>query len=162
MGRLGYGVLVIAIAGWILTVGAGGALLTRLDSWYYSLSFPSWKPPDWLFGPAWTAIFLAAGFAWWLAWEPAAGQASLRAAIVAAFLLNAALNLFWSYLFFWRRRPDWALLEVPFLAGSIVLMIWTTSLARPLAGSFVVPYLLWVLFASVLNRAVVRRNQPFR
>jgi translocator protein len=151
--------ILLAACGLIVTAG-GGALVTQLGPWYYGLDQPSWKPPDWLFGPAWTTIFLCMGWAFVLAWSkvPSVGG---RAMLFGVFALNSGMNLLWSYLFFRRRRPDWALIEVfPFI-GSILLMIVVTAPLDVRAGWAFAPYLIWVLFATVLNAAIVRRNAPF-
>ncbi|MBL8987257.1 MAG: tryptophan-rich sensory protein [Gemmatimonadetes bacterium] len=153
--------IVIAIVAWVVGVGAGGVLLTRRGAWYDGLRKPAWQPPDWLFGPAWTAIYLAAAWAWWQAWGPAAARPGLQLGIVVAFLANGLLNLGWSYLFFWRRRPDWALLEVRLLLVSIVMLIAVIAPVDRAAAWLIVPYLVWVGFASILNAALVRLNRPF-
>ncbi len=153
--------IIIVIVAWVVGLGAGGALLTRLGPWYDGLRKPGWKPPDWLFGPVWTGIFLAAGWAWWEGWGAAAEQPGSRLAIAVAFLANGLLNLLWSYLFFWRRRPDWALIEVRLLLASIVMLIAVLAPVDRGAAWLIVPYLVWVGFASILNAAVVRLNAPF-
>jgi len=157
----GYSVTAIALAasGLVLTA-AGGALVTQLGPWYYGLKKPSWQPPDWLFGPAWTLIFLLMGAAFVLSWEQVPSSLG-RLRLFGLFAVNAGLNTLWSFLFFGRRRPDLALIEaVPFF-GSIVLLIVTVApLDRRAAWAFV-PYLCWVTFATMLNIAIVRRNAPF-
>ncbi|MDX2060354.1 MAG: TspO/MBR family protein [Gemmatimonadales bacterium] len=153
--------IVIAIVAWVVGVGAVGVLLTRRGAWYEGLRKPAWQPPDWLFGPVWTAIYLAAASAWWQAWGPAAARPGSQLGIVVAFLANGLLNLGWSYLFFWRRRPDWALLEVRLLLVSIVMLIAVIAPVNRAAAWLIVPYLVWVGFASILNAALVRLNGPF-
>ncbi len=157
----GYSVTAIALAASGLVVtAAGGALVTQLGPWYYGLKKPSWQPPDWLFGPAWTLIFLLMGAAFVLSWEQVPSSLG-RLRLFGLFAVNAGLNTLWSFLFFGRRRPDLALIEaVPFF-GSIVLLIVTVApLDRRAAWAFV-PYLCWVTFATMLNIAIVRRNAPF-
>jgi len=157
----GYSVTAIALAASGLVVtAAGGALVTQLGPWYYGLKKPSWQPPDWLFGPAWTLIFLLMGAAFVLSWEQVPSSLG-RLRLFGLFAMNAGLNTLWSFLFFGRRRPDLALFEaVPFF-GSIVLLIVTVApLDRRAAWAFV-PYVCWVTFATVLNIAIVRRNAPF-
>ena len=151
-------ILTAAIAATAL--GAMGALVTDLSPWYYSLRKPAWQPPDWLFGPVWTLIFGLAALAGILAWREAWGSAD-RARIIGLFTLNAALNVGWSWLFFRLHRPDWALLEVGFLWLSIVvLMVALWPMSRT-ASWLLLPYLLWVSFATVLNIAIVQLNRPF-
>lgn len=145
---------------WGIVVAVVGAWLTRLGPWYDALRRPSWQPPDWAFGPAWTVILGLASYAAWLGWVQAPGPA-LRYAVVGQFVLNGVLNMLWSELFFRRRRPDWALLEVPLLWLSILGLILTLRPFAPVAALCLVPYLLWVSFAAVLNRAIVLLNRPF-
>lgn len=157
-GRLWKPVVIAALAA--IALGVLGALVTDLSPWYYALRKPSWQPPDWLFGPVWTTIFGLAAIAGVLAWRNAPMRTA-RSRIVALFVVNGVLNLGWSWLFFRLHRPDWALYEVGFLWLSIVALIvalWPFS--RP-AAALLVPYLVWVTFAGVLNFAVVRLNQPF-
>ncbi|MBV9538169.1 MAG: tryptophan-rich sensory protein [Acidisphaera sp.] len=154
---------VIAGLGAIATAVAG-ALLTKLGAWYRDLRKPSWQPPDWLFGPAWTVIFALAAYAAGAGWESAPDEAT-RTTIVGLFVANALLNMFWSWLFFTRQRPDWALVEVAALWLSIfALIVVLAPVSAPLstpASLAMVPYLLWVSFASFLNLTIVRLNRPF-
>ena len=157
----GFSVTAIALAaGGLVVTAAGGALVTQLGPWYYGLKKPAWQPPDWLFGPAWTTIFLCMAVSFVLSWNqlPDAGA---KARLFGLFALNGGLNTLWSFLFFGRRRPDLALIEiVPFFGSIVLLTVTVAPLDRRAAWAFV-PYLCWVLFASVLNIAIVRRNAPF-
>jgi tryptophan-rich sensory protein len=145
---------------WGIAVAGMGAWLTKLGPWYYQLRKPSWQPPDWLFGPAWTVILALASYAAWLGWE-AADTPGERLRVVVLFAVNGVLNIAWSPLFFTLRRPDWALVEVPFLWLSLVAMIAGLAPLSTTAALLIVPYLLWVSFATVLNRTIVRLNAPF-
>lgn len=149
-----------AAAGWGLAVAIVGGLLTELSPWYYALRNPSWKPPDWLFGPAWSVILVLASYAAWLGWENA-GSSAGRTAVVVLFIANGLLNMVWSWLFFKRRRPDHALVEVAFLWLSIAAIIAVLAPISPTGSLAMAPYLVWVSYASVLNRAIVARNRPF-
>jgi translocator protein len=153
--------LAIAIAAmWGLLVAGLGAWLTELSPWYYALRKPAWQPPDWLFGPAWSVILALASLAAFLAWRNAQDRPS-RILIIVLFSANGVLNLLWSPLFFTRRRPDWALAEVPFLWLSIMAPIVLLAPISRAASLLMVPYLVWVSFALVLNLAIVRLNRPF-
>lgn len=152
----------IAVAAlWGLLTGGLGAALTRLGPWYYGLRKPSWQPPDWLFGPAWTLILGLASAAAVLAWRGTADPGT-HTLIVVLFVANGLLNMGWSLLFFTLRRPDWAMIEVVPLWLSILALVIFLAPASRLASWLVVPYLLWVSFASVLNLAIIRRNAPFK
>lgn len=151
-------VLLAALAA--LAVAGLGGLMTDIGPWYQALVKPSWQPPDWLFGPAWTAIFALSALAAARAWEDAPDRAS-REWMLALFALNAFLNVLWSLLFFRLRRPDWALLEVGLLWLSVLALIVVLSRYSPRAGWLLSPYLAWVAFAALLNFTVVQLNRPF-
>jgi len=143
-----------------ISVAALGASATDLGPWYYALHKPSWQPPDWLFGPAWTLIYGLIALAGIKAWNAARDRRQgLR--IIGVFALNALLNVGWSELFFHFQRPDWALLEVVAFWLSIVVLIVTAGSVSPVAWWLLAPYLAWVTFAGLLNLAVVRLNAPF-
>jgi tryptophan-rich sensory protein len=101
-----------------------------------------------------------ASLAAYIAWQNAPDQRS-RVLIVVLFCINGVLNILWSPLFFRWQRPDWALIEVPFLWLSILAPIVLLAPLSRTASLLLVPYLLWVSFATVLNLAIVRLNQPF-
>ncbi|RYD47159.1 MAG: tryptophan-rich sensory protein [Sphingomonadales bacterium] len=151
--------VVFAVA-WALILSVGGGLLTTIGPWYRELKKPSWQPPDWLFGPAWTIILGLAAWAFVLAWR-GTSDAGDHALLLALYAINGVCHFLWSPLFFKLRRPDWALWETPFLWGSIFAL---TIFLRPmseLASWWVVPYLVWVSFAWILNWRIVRLNAPF-
>lgn len=151
---------VLAAALAAMGVAALGALTTELGPWYYRLRKPDWQPPDWLFGPAWTVIFALAALAGVLYWRRAMSR-NERLQVLAAFALNAFVNTSWSLLFFRLKRPDWALYEVGFLWLSIVLLIVLLRRGSRPAASLLIPYLIWVSFAAVLNWKIVQLNAPF-
>lgn len=151
---------VLIAAAVAISVAALGGTLTDIGPWYQNLKKPSWQPPDWLFGPAWTVIFTFATVSAVYAWRNARDRIE-REWVVGLFALNGFLNVLWSTLFFRLRRPDWALIEVAFLWMSILLpMIVFWRFSKP-ASLYLFPYLLWVTFAAILNLAVVRLNAPF-
>jgi benzodiazapine receptor len=109
----------------------------------------------------WSTIFLCAAVAFVLAWSAENATPEARSRLLVAYLVNAVLNVLWSLLFFRMRRPDWALVEVVALWISIVAMMWALAPLSKLGAALILPYLAWVSFASVLNRAIVRLNAPF-
>lgn len=135
-----------------------GALVTDLGPWYYSLDVPAWKPPDWLFGPAWTVIFSLAALSGYLSWSRSRRYSPNHARVLALFAINALLNIAWSVLFFRAHRLDWALLEVVLLWLSIAALIYFTGRVSRLAGALLLPYLMWVSFAGYLNFVLLRLN----
>jgi tryptophan-rich sensory protein len=151
---------ILIAAVWGILVAGTGAFLTELTPWYRALRRPSWQPPDWLFGPAWTVILACASVSLYLGLR----QAETRDRswlLVGLFVLNGVLNIVWSPLFFRLRRPDWALAEVPLLWLSILVpMVLLLPVSRT-AGLLMLPYLLWVSFAAFLNLTIVRLNHPF-
>ncbi|MDX1605969.1 MAG: TspO/MBR family protein [Candidatus Competibacterales bacterium] len=151
--------LLVALLATFAVAGLGG-LLTTLGPWYYGLQQPAWKPPDWLFGPVWTTIFVLIALAGATAWIQAPDRTA-QVRILAAFGLNAVLNVLWSGLFFALQRPDWALYEIGPLWLSIALLIAVVGRYSRLAAGLLLPYLGWVGFAAALNYAVVRLNGPF-
>lgn len=153
--------LTIAVAVFITisTLGIGG-VMTEVGPWYRDLRKPSWNPPNWLFGPAWTVILGLACWAGIAAWNAAPGPGS-KLLVAGLFGANVVFHMLWSPLFFTWKRPDWALIEVPFLWASILALIIGLEPFSPLSSWLLLPYLLWVSFATFLNYTIVRLNPPF-
>jgi len=127
--------------------------LPAISEWYSTLKKPSWTPPTWLFGPVWTALYLMMAVAGWLVWRQAGWSRAL-----AMFAIQLALNAAWSWLFFGLRRPGIAFAEIALLWSAILgtlVLFWRTS---PPATGLLLPYLLWVSYAAVLNLAIWRLN----
>lgn len=157
--RLHWRSLVLCFAISFGIAGIGNAL-TELGPWYYQLKQPPWKPPDAAFGIIWTVIFSLCAVSAWLAWH-AALSSGRRAKVVGLYLCNGALNIFWSFLYFYLHRPDWAMWEWLSLWLSVlwlVLGLWRES---RLASLLVLPYLIWVSIAGVLNYNTIILNGPF-
>lgn len=152
---------ILVAGGSALALGVIGGLTTPIGTWYRSLRKPSFQPPDWAFGPAWTIILGCAAAAAVIAWNAAATPAE-RADILILFGVNAVFFLAWSPLFFVAKRPDWARIEVIFLWASVLALTIGLRPISPTASWLVAPYLVWVSFAAVLNHAIVRLNGPFR
>ncbi len=148
----------IAILLSLLIGGLGGAA-TEIGPWYFQLQKPSWQPPDWLFGPAWTTIYILTSIAGVKAWRRA--DEVQRRYFLGALLLNLVLNLLWSLIFFTSQRPDIALLEVVPLWLSILLMVLLVRGYSPQSALLMLPYLGWVAFATYLNWTIVQLNAPF-
>ena len=131
------------------TAGLGGAL-TDLGPWYFTLKHPGWKPPDAAFGVIWTTIFTLCAISGWLAWQ-AANTPALRRRVLVLFGVNAVLNILWSALYFKLQRPDWALIEVVFLWASVLALCVMLRPFSVLASWLIVPYFVWVSFATILK-----------
>ncbi len=138
-----------------LAVGAAGALLTRphLGAWYRDLRKPRWNPPDVVFGPVWTALYVMMAVAAWLVWR---AGAPFR---LVPFAVQLALNLGWSGLFFALRRPGVAAVELVLLWLAIVTTMIAFAPASLTAALLLVPYLLWVTFAGALNVRIWALNR---
>lgn len=160
VGRFSLTSIVIAVSTLSL-LAVLGAWLTDTGPWYRELRKPWFQPPDFLFAPAWTTIFVCIGCAGVLAWHAPLASARDRTLLLIAFGTNFGLNSVWSWLFFSKRRPDVALVEVVLFWLSIVAMV---VVVRPLSTAAVwllMPYLGWVTFASLLNQRIVALNAPF-
>lgn len=142
------------------TVSGLGSVATDTGPWYQALDKPTWQPPDGVFGPVWTAIYILIALSAAMAWTFAPDR-PLRVRVASLFALNAVLNLMWTVLFFALRRPDWALVEIALLWLSIVALIVVVAPASRVAAWLLAPYLAWVSFAAALNFAIVRLNAPF-
>ncbi len=138
------------------SVAAVPGIVFRPGSWYQALNKPAWRPPDRVFGPVWLIVYVLIAISGWLVWDK--GNGEMMHFALAVFGLQLILNGLWSTVFFGLRRPGWAFLEIIFLFAAIV---WTVVLFHPInvtAAYLLLPYLLWVAFAAVLNFSVWRRN----
>ena len=151
---------VIAAILWAVILGGAGGLLTEIGEWYRNLKKPSWQPPDWLFGPAWTIILGLAAWALVIVWGEATST-NEKLVIAGIYAANFICHLAWSPLFFKYKRPDWALIEVVPLWLSVTAMMLVNWSFSPAAGAMILPYFLWVSFASALNAKIVQLNGPF-
>ena len=150
--------IIVAALITIAVLGIGGAM-TTVGPWYRALRKPTWNPPDWIFGPAWTLILALAAWAGVIGWSNT--DVSGHWLIGTLFAINIVFHGLWSPLFFNLRRPDWALIEVPFLWLSILALMIALAPISTLACFLLLPYLLWVAFAAFLNWTIVRMNPPF-
>lgn len=154
--------LIFAIVICFATAGLGSALTTPgLEPWYAGINKPSFNPPNWIFGPVWTVLFLAMAVALWRIWRvvPIDAQSALmRRKALIAFGVQLALNVTWSASFFYLQNPVLALgVIVVFLASLLACVAFFRSLDRIAAWLFA-PYIAWVSFASLLNAAIVALN----
>lgn len=148
----------IALVVWIAIPLAAGMFGSRFapGEWYESLEKPPWNPPGWVFGPVWTALYITMGVAAWIVWRDAAG--ARRYLPLGLFVFQVILNGLWSWIFFGLERPGAAFGEILVLLISIFLTLVAFWRVRPAAGVLLVPYLLWVAFASILNYQLWRMN----
>lgn len=150
--------LIVSI-GLPLAVGAVAGMYTSsaVPDWYANLNRPSFNPPDWIFGPVWTALYILMGISLFLIWKEEPGQ--VRNLAMGVFFFQLALNFAWSFIFFYSKMIGPALIEIIVLWISIVIMMLLFYKIRPLAAYINIPYLLWVSFATVLNAAYYLLNR---
>ena len=131
--------------------------LQSVKWWYPTLTKPQFNPPEWVFGPVWTILFILMGLSLYLVWNKGLKKKGVIDGI-ALFGVQLILNITWSYLFFGIRNPFLALVEISVLWGAILLTAWKFYKIDRTAGYLMIPYLLWVGFASYLNLAIVLLN----
>ena len=141
-----------------LSVGAVAGMFTSqaVPTWYASLNRPSFSPPNWVFGPVWTTLYVLLGFSFFLIWKESPSKGRNSAIIV--FSIQLLLNFAWSFIFFYFNFIGAALLEIILLWISIIAMIYLFYKIKPLAAYLNIPYLLWVSFATILNAGYYSLN----
>lgn len=146
-----------------LVVGgiSGASSMDGLRVWYRTLEKPSWNPPDWVFGPVWTTLYLLMGIALVQVWRARRDGRRRRLAQVALglFALQLALNFGWSWIFFGLHAIGPAFAEVVALLVAIVATIAAFARVRPSAAALLVPYLGWTAFATILTGTIWRLNR---
>ncbi|MFS8063549.1 MAG: TspO/MBR family protein [Luteimonas sp.] len=151
---------ILGLVGWFVvsfTASAIGAVASiQAESFYSQLVQPSWAPCSAIFGPVWTVLYVLMAIAAWLVWRSGGFRANPTA--LSLFGVQLALNALWSWLFFAWHRGAWAFADIVVLWVLIVATLVSFWRVRPLAGSLIIPYLLWVSFASALNYSVWHLN----
>ena len=140
-------------------IGVASALLSNIkdSSWFENLNKPSWNPPAYLFGPVWTLLYLCMGISLWLIWKSDHANLTKRKAILT-FCIQLSFNFFWSILFFRFQNPFAAFILILLLLSAIILtMNFFYSISKK-AMWLLVPYLLWVCFATILNYFIWKLN----
>lgn len=151
---------VLGLIGWLVisfaasSVGAVASIQAK--SFYGQLIQPVWAPPPWVFGPVWTMLYALMAIAAWLVWRTG-GLRNNRIAL-SFFLAQLVFNALWSWLFFAWQLGEAAFADIVFLWGLIVATLVSFWRVRPMAGVLLIPYLLWVSFASLLNYSVWQLN----
>lgn len=145
--------LVVSIALVFLVAWVGANITTpQIPNWYANLEKPSFNPPSWVFGPTWTLLYLMMATAAWLVWRKE-GFAGAKLAL-GVYGVQLFLNGLWSPLFFGWQRPDLALINIVLMWFAILATILLFWRHHRVAASLLVPYLLWVSFATVLNASI--------
>lgn len=141
--------LLISI-GICLAVGVLGSFFTisAIPVWYEALNKPSLSPPSWVFGPVWTILYILMGISLYLVWV---SKNKLKQKGIKLFFAQLGFNALWSIIFFGMKNPLLALVDIILLWVAIFLTIKTFSKINKLAGNLLVPYIIWVSFATYLN-----------
>ena len=134
-----------------LSVGAAAGMFTSqaVPTWYASLNRPSYNPPNWIFGPVWTTLYILLGISFFLIWKE--NPTRERNLAIKVFSIQMLLNFAWSFLFFYSNLIGIAFIEIILLWISIAAMIYLFYKIKPVAAYLNIPYLLWVSFATILN-----------
>ena len=140
-----------------IAVGGFSGFLTAdaIQNWYLALNKPSWNPPNWLFAPVWTALYLMMGIAVGIVW---AGNHPTKNKALGLFVVQLVLNFFWSLIFFRWQSPVWAFVEIIMMWIAILLTILAFNKINKTTAYLMIPYLLWVSFASFLNFTIWQLN----
>lgn len=141
-----------------LAIGGAGAALTtaEIGGWYRTIAKPSWNPPDAIFGPVWTTLYIMMAIAGWLVWQNC--DRKQRRVPMIWFAIQLVLNLAWSLVFFRMHAMGLAFAELVALWLAIVVTMLLFFRRSTVAGLLLVPYLCWVTFAGVLNFTIWRLN----
>lgn len=139
-------------------VGAIGSIFTTssIQTWYVTLAKPPFNPPSWLFAPVWTILYVLMGISFWLIWK---SRSSEKKHAMGLFIVQLILNGIWSPVFFGARSIGNALAIIVLLWAAIVLTIFVFQKISKPAAWLLVPYILWVSFATVLNFSLWQQNK---
>lgn len=151
-------VTLVALLGLTLGLGALGSLATvpQIPGWYAQLQKPAFNPPNWIFGPVWTTLYVLMAVSIWRVWRSTHADA-LKTKVT--FFLMLLLNAAWSPVFFALHRPDLSLWIIYFYVGALALLIRNLWRQDHLAAALQFPHLAWVLFATALNSAIASLNK---
>jgi translocator protein len=140
--------------------GIFGALFTRnsIRTWYNGLIKPAFNPPNWVFGPVWTILYTLMGISGAILWQNRNQSQNAKLALIF-FFIQLALNAIWTPLFFGSHKLGLAFVEIIFMWVFILLTIIFAWKVKSVAGALLIPYLLWVSFASLLNFSLWRLNK---
>ncbi|MCX7554948.1 tryptophan-rich sensory protein [Marinicella sp. S1101] len=151
---------ILGLLAWIVLCFAASAIgavaSIKAQSFYVNLIRPDWAPPGWLFGPVWTVLYALMAIAAWLVWRQGGFKRHPKA--LSLFLLQLGLNALWSWLFFAWMMGFWSFVNILALWLLILLTLLSFFRIKKLSGLLLVPYLLWVSFAAVLNLAMWQLN----
>ena len=136
---------------------SGLAIADNISTWYSTLNKPSFNPPNYLFGPVWSVLYILMGIGLYLILQTP--KSAMRTKSIVLFTVQLILNLSWSFIFFNAQSPFAALIIIGLLWIAILMMMIYFHTLSPIASYLQIPYLLWVSFASVLNAAIWLLNK---
>jgi translocator protein len=150
--------IIIAV---VLTLAIGGAsgIVTAdaIATWYIHLNKPFFNPPNWVFGPAWTMLYILMGISAGLIWNEGFHKKEVKIAL-STYAFQMILNALWSVLFFYFKSPLFALFDILLLIFAIILCMYFFYPVKKIAAYLLTPYLIWVIFASILNLSILLMN----
>jgi translocator protein len=150
--------LIISIAiPFLVGFSASFFTMDRVNGWYTTANKPSFNPPNWIFAPVWTTLYVLMGIAFYLVWKSAA-PISIKQTAITLFVVQLVLNFFWSIIFFKLQLTGWALVEIIAMWFAILLTILWFGKISSTAAWLLVPYICWVSFATVLNYSIWKLN----
>lgn len=151
--------LVVSIVA-CLAAGGIGSIFTRsaIPTWYATLEKPAFSPPNWLFAPVWTFLYILMGVAAFLVWRQGSGNRRVSSALIV-FLIQLILNALWSVVFFGLESPLYGLIVISLLWVAILVTVIQFFKISRVASALLWPYLLWVAFAAVLNSSIWLLNR---
>lgn len=129
--------------------------ITSLSNWYLTLNKPSFNPPNWIFGPVWTILYLLMGISLYLIWK---NYNKISRTAIILFSIQLTLNLLWTILFFGLKNVLFAFIEIIILWIFILLTIITFYKQSKTAAFLLIPYIVWVSFAAILNFSILYLN----
>lgn len=149
----------LVFVGTCLLVGAIAGFLTddAIQTWYVNLKKPFFNPPNWIFGPVWTILYILMGVAGFLVWEKRDEHKHVGAAM-EMFWLQLLFNFLWSLIFFGLKNIGFALVDIILLNVLLIICIARFYKIYPKSAYLMVPYLLWAMFATILNGAIALLN----
>jgi len=129
-----------------------------VEGWYAAANKPWFNPPNWIFAPVWTVLYVMMGIAFFLIWKTETISLPVKQTAIILFAVQLTLNFFWSLLFFKLQQPGWAFAEIIMMWLAILFTILWFGKISSTAAWLLVPYICWVSFASVLNYAIWKLN----
>jgi benzodiazapine receptor len=153
-----FGVLAL-IYGAVLLLQIVSALfmVESIPNWYANLVKPSFNPPDYIFGPVWTVLYILMSLSIWIVYLTK-GDSKVKSLCYSLFGLQMVVNYLWTILFFLVKSPFLAFIDILFLIFLIILCMRTFKKVSRIASFLLLPYLIWVMFAAILNISIVILN----